>query len=132
MATDQSSCIEELEATVNTLTTQVERLDDQCEDLESRSRRNNIHVLGVPEVVEGPQAPDFITEVLQDLLRLSDKPLLKPVGMVEAFGSHLVLSVPAWHKKKRRKKSPPHTCLPVPCKLEFQETLSNPLNRHLW
>lgn len=74
VTTDHSSHVEELEATVNTLTTQVKRLDDQCEDLESRCRRNNMRVLGVPEVVEGPQATDFITQVLQDLLRRSDKP----------------------------------------------------------
>lgn len=106
MATYQSCGIEELEATVSTLTTQIERLNDQSEDLERRSTRNNIRVLGVPEVVEGPQARDFITQVLQDLLRLSDKPLLEPVGLVEAFGSHLVLTVPAWQKKEE--KSHPH------------------------
>lgn len=42
-----------LEPLVNTLTTQVKCLDDRCEDLEARSRRNNIRMLGVPEKLEG-------------------------------------------------------------------------------
>lgn len=48
-ANDHSSRISELEATVSKLTARVNRLDDKCEDLESRSRRNNIRVVSVPE-----------------------------------------------------------------------------------
>lgn len=38
-ANDHSSRISELEATVSKLTARVNRLDDKCEDLESRSQR---------------------------------------------------------------------------------------------
>lgn len=75
-ATDRSSRIDELEATVSMLTTQVKRLDDRYEDLEGRSRRNNIHILGVPEGLEGPRATVFVAQLLQDLLGLEEKPLL--------------------------------------------------------
>lgn len=75
-STDHSSRINELETTVNMLTTQVKRLDDRCEDLEARSRRNNIRVLGVPEGLEGPRVTDFVAQLLQDLLGLEEKPVL--------------------------------------------------------
>ncbi|KAJ8395718.1 hypothetical protein AAFF_G00029550 [Aldrovandia affinis] len=75
-ATDHSTRIDELESTVSMLTSQVKRLDDKCEDLEGRSRRNNIRVLGVPEGLEGPRATDFVAQLLQDLLGLNEKPLL--------------------------------------------------------
>lgn len=74
-ATDHSSRIDELEATVSMLTTQVKCLDDWCEDLEGRIRRNNIRVLGVPEGLEGPRATVFVAQLVQDLLGL-EKPLL--------------------------------------------------------
>lgn len=75
-ATDHSFCINKLETTVSMLTTQVKRLDDRCEDLEGRSRRNNICVLSVPDGLEGPRATDFIAELLLDLRGLNEKPLL--------------------------------------------------------
>lgn len=75
-ANDHSSRITELEATVTKLSAQVIRLDDKCEDLESRSRRNNIRVVGVPEGMEGPRPTDFIAVLLQDLLGLEEKTLL--------------------------------------------------------
>lgn len=75
-ATDHSTRIDELEATVGMLTSQVKRLDDKCEDLEGRSRRNNIRVMGVPEGLEGPRATDFVAQLLRDLLKLDEKPLL--------------------------------------------------------
>lgn len=52
-ATDHNTRINDLEATVSMLTKQATRLEDKCEDLEGRSRRNNICVVGVPEGVEG-------------------------------------------------------------------------------
>lgn len=74
--TDHNTRISELEATVSMLTKQAARLEDKCEDLEGRSRRNNIRVIGVPEGVEGPRPTDFIAQLLQDLLGLNEKPLL--------------------------------------------------------
>lgn len=54
-ATEHNARLSELEATISTLTKQTARLEDKCEDLEGRSRRNNIRVLGVLEGVEGPR-----------------------------------------------------------------------------
>ncbi|MEQ2219310.1 hypothetical protein XENOCAPTIV_015778, partial [Xenoophorus captivus] len=71
-ANDQSSRIEELEATVSKLTPQVNRLGEKCVDLESRSRRNNIHEIGASEGVEGPHPTNFIEDLLQDLLKLEE------------------------------------------------------------
>ncbi|KAJ3613996.1 hypothetical protein NHX12_017573 [Muraenolepis orangiensis] len=75
-ATDHSTQIDELEATVGMLTSQVKRLDDKCEELEGRSRRNNIRAMGIPEGLEGPRATDFVAQLLRDLLKLDEKPLL--------------------------------------------------------
>ncbi|KAK1879038.1 LINE-1 retrotransposable element ORF1 protein, partial [Dissostichus eleginoides] len=75
-ATDHSTRIGELEATVDMLTSQVKRLDDKCEDPEGRSRRNNMRVMGIPEGLEGPRATDFVAQLLRDLLKLDEKPLL--------------------------------------------------------
>ncbi|KAL6474787.1 hypothetical protein MHYP_G00158270 [Metynnis hypsauchen] len=38
-----------MKATIESLTASVAKLENKCEDLESRSRRNNIRILGVPE-----------------------------------------------------------------------------------
>lgn len=75
-ATDHNTRINDLEATVSMLTKQATRLEDKCEDLEWRSRRNNIRVVGVPEGVEGTRPADFIAQLLQDLLGLNEKHLL--------------------------------------------------------
>ena len=75
-ATDHSTQIDELEATVGMLTLQVKRLDHKCEGLEGRSRRNNIRVMGLPEGLEGPRATDFVAQLLRDMLKLDKKPLL--------------------------------------------------------
>ncbi|KAJ3598159.1 hypothetical protein NHX12_001672 [Muraenolepis orangiensis] len=75
-ATDHSTRIDKLEATVGMLTSQVKRLDDKCEDLEGRSRRSNICVMGIPEGLDGPRATDFVAHLLRDMLKLGEKPLL--------------------------------------------------------
>ncbi|KAJ4937147.1 hypothetical protein JOQ06_001728 [Pogonophryne albipinna] len=75
-ATDHNTRIDKLEATVDMLTSQVKRLDDKCEDLEGRSRRNNLRVMGIPEGLEGARTTDFVAQLLRDLLKLDEKPLL--------------------------------------------------------
>lgn len=75
-ASDHSTRISDLEANVESLTTKVTYLDNRCEDMESRMRRNNIRLLGVPEGVEGPRPTEFIAQLLQELLGLGEKPLL--------------------------------------------------------
>lgn len=75
-ASDHGGRIVELEATVSMLTKRAAGLEDKYEDLEARSRRNNIRLLGVPEGVEGPRPTDFIAQLLRDLLGLNETPLL--------------------------------------------------------
>lgn len=50
----------------------------KLDDLESRSRRNNIRIIGVPEGSEGPRVTDFVAALLPKLLGESnlDSPLL--------------------------------------------------------
>ena len=74
-ATDHSTRISELEANVGSLIPKVAYLDNRCEDMESRMRRNN-SLLGIPEGVEGPRPTEFIPQLLQELLGLEEKPLL--------------------------------------------------------
>ncbi|XP_073692668.1 acyl-protein thioesterase 1 [Garra rufa] len=48
----------------------------QCKDLESRSRRNNIRLIGIGEGEEGNRPMEFVSNFLRDLLNLKEKPLL--------------------------------------------------------
>ncbi|KAJ8409744.1 hypothetical protein AAFF_G00218030 [Aldrovandia affinis] len=73
---NHSTRITELEANVGSLTTRVTYLDNRCEDLEGRMRRNNIRLLGIPEGVEGPRPTESVAGLLQELLGLDEKPLL--------------------------------------------------------
>ncbi|KAJ8377871.1 hypothetical protein AAFF_G00250220 [Aldrovandia affinis] len=75
-ATDHSTRITELEANVGSLTARVTYLDNRCEDLEGRMRRNNIRLLGIPEGVEGSRPTESVAGLLQELLGLDEKPLL--------------------------------------------------------
>lgn len=75
-ATDQDGRLSTLEASVNSLTLQVGTLTRKCEDLEGRSRLNNIRLVGVPEGSEGRQPTEFVSVLLQDLLGLDAKPAL--------------------------------------------------------
>lgn len=75
-ANDHSAKISDLEAAVGTLTSKVKRLEEKHEELEGRSRRNNIRIIGVPEGMEGPHATDFVAQLLQDVLKLTEKPPL--------------------------------------------------------
>ncbi|KAI4894558.1 hypothetical protein NFI96_004454 [Prochilodus magdalenae] len=43
-------------------------LQQKIEDLEGRSRRNNIRIIGVPEGAEGKRPTDFVAELLPKLL----------------------------------------------------------------
>lgn len=75
-ASDHSGRVTELEAAVSMLTKQTARLEEKYEDLEARSRRNNVRLVGVPEGAEGPRPTEFIAELLRDVLGLEEKPLL--------------------------------------------------------
>ncbi|XP_013856279.1 uncharacterized protein LOC106512146 [Austrofundulus limnaeus] len=75
-ATDRDDKLTTLGATVASLKDMVEFISKKCEDLEGRSRLNNVRVVGVPEGSEGSGPTDFVATLLQDLLGLSYKPAL--------------------------------------------------------
>ena len=68
--------LSDLRANVSKLTATVDSLSKKCEDLESRSRWNNIRLVGLPEGTEGPRPTEFTAQLLQDILGLDDKPML--------------------------------------------------------
>lgn len=65
-----------LNATVAVLESRVESLSQKCEDLEGRSRLNNIRLVGVPEGAEGSRPTEFIAKLIQNLLGLDSEPVL--------------------------------------------------------
>lgn len=73
--TECSDDIAEMKTTIKSLTATVAMLENKCEDLESRSRRNNIRIVGVPE------APDTCTTapvaaLLKEAFGLVKEPVL--------------------------------------------------------
>ncbi|KAI4805918.1 hypothetical protein KUCAC02_010511 [Chaenocephalus aceratus] len=58
-ATQHSDDITRLQTEVARLTADTAKLSDKCEDLEGRSRRNNICMIGVPEGKEGTRPREF-------------------------------------------------------------------------
>lgn len=78
-ATTCSDDITSLQSTVNILKDEVKGLKAKCEDLESRSRRNNIRLVGVPEGAETPHPREFVSQLLKDILILDEAPLLDRV-----------------------------------------------------
>lgn len=75
-ARDHDTHIVELEASVGSVLTRMAYLEDKCEGMESRMRRNNINLIGVPEGSEGPQPTEYVAKLPQELLSLAEKPLL--------------------------------------------------------
>ena len=65
-----------LENKLQILTKQVTSLTEKCEDLEGRSRRNNLRIIGLSEGIEGTRPTDFIADLLEDALQLQQRPLL--------------------------------------------------------
>lgn len=57
-----------LEATCAMLTESSAKMVAKVIDLESRSRRNNIRVIGLPESIEGPRPSTFFSELLAEVL----------------------------------------------------------------
>ncbi|KAI4885079.1 hypothetical protein NFI96_008457 [Prochilodus magdalenae] len=78
-ASSHSDAIAKMESSLLTLRAEVKTLTTKCEDLEGRQRRNNIRLFGVPEGIEGPRPTEFVSGLLQELLRLEQKPILDRV-----------------------------------------------------
>ena len=69
-------CTTEPCATVSQLQGDVRELQAKCEDLEGHSRRNNLRLTGVEEGFEKGQPTQFVSQLLKDILNLSEAPLL--------------------------------------------------------
>lgn len=64
-----------MKTTMEQLTAKVNMLEDKCEDLESRSRRNNIRIIGVEEGA-GSCSPTVVAALLREALGLEKEPLV--------------------------------------------------------
>jgi len=74
--TTHSDSINQLEQQVANLSAEVVSLKQKNEDLEGRSRRNNIRITGVREGSETTKPRDFIANLLKDVLSLDEAPLI--------------------------------------------------------
>lgn len=74
-SSDQSDLITELR-NLNSLNDCLTHLDAKCKDLESHSRTNNIHLLGLSEASKGPCPSEYVGQLPQEVLWLKDMPLL--------------------------------------------------------
>lgn len=64
-----------MKTTLKQLTAKVTMLEDKCEDLESRLRRNNIRIIPVEEGA-GSCSPTAVAALLKEAFRLEKEPLL--------------------------------------------------------
>lgn len=74
-----SSCTDDitaLQAKVEHLSSELTRLDNKCEDLEARSRRNNIQLVGIPEDYSTSSTATAISSLLKEALKLEKEPLV--------------------------------------------------------
>ncbi|KAM7412375.1 hypothetical protein PAMA_022045 [Pampus argenteus] len=67
--------IVQMKSAIEYLTASVAKLENKCEDLESRSRRNNVRIIGVPE---GPDtcSTTAVAAMLKEAFTLEKEPLL--------------------------------------------------------
>ncbi|KAL6461347.1 hypothetical protein MHYP_G00294910 [Metynnis hypsauchen] len=70
-ASDHSDRIVTLENKCESLRARNAELMDKLDDLENRSRRANLRVIGIPEKLEGDNAVNFMTDLLFELAFLS-------------------------------------------------------------
>ncbi|KAF7644014.1 hypothetical protein LDENG_00229480 [Lucifuga dentata] len=79
METSLSTCTDDiatLQAKVECLAGELIKLDNKCDDLEARSWRNNIRIVGVPEDSPNSSTIAAISALLKDALNLDKAPLL--------------------------------------------------------
>ena len=69
-------CTAELRSTVDRLETEMRLLKDKCEDLEGRSRRNNLRLVGVAEGLEKGNPTQFVSQLLKEAMGLDEAPVL--------------------------------------------------------
>lgn len=73
--TVNSDDMADMKTTIERLTTKVAVLESKCEDLESRSRRNNIRIIGLEEG-PGSCTPAAVSALLKDAFSLAKEPLV--------------------------------------------------------
>ncbi|KAK1906574.1 LINE-1 retrotransposable element ORF1 protein [Dissostichus eleginoides] len=79
METSLLTCTDDistLQAKVEHLSAELERVDNRCEDLEARSRRNNVRIVGVPEETTITNTTAAISTLLKEAFKLEKEPLL--------------------------------------------------------
>ncbi|CAL9692131.1 unnamed protein product [Knipowitschia caucasica] len=67
--------VEKLKHTVERLSTQVLALENKCEDLEGRSRRNNVRIVGLSEQ-HAPVTTTSISRLLREVFNLDKDPVI--------------------------------------------------------
>lgn len=77
--------IQALEASCSTLSETCAKLNTKNIDLEGRSRRNNIRIVGLPESIEGPRPTTFFSDVLKEIF--GDQVLQTPPELDRAHRS---------------------------------------------
>lgn len=88
METSLSTCTDDistLQAKVEHLSAELERVDNKCEDLEARSRRNNVRIVGVPEETTITNTTAAISTLLKEAFKLEKEPLLHPPAEAETW-----------------------------------------------
>lgn len=83
-ATTTSQDVQAMEMKLITVAEENAMLKAKLTDLESRSRRNNIRIVGLPEGIEGPQPTAFFSQLL-----------------LEVFGEHTLTSAPELERAHR-------------------------------
>ncbi len=74
---DHEARIVSLEDSLNTLHKENKMLKSKLNDLEGRSRRNNIRLIGIPEGVEKGRPTEFVAELIKQLFAdFSDPPVI--------------------------------------------------------
>ncbi|KAL7827107.1 hypothetical protein SRHO_G00328250 [Serrasalmus rhombeus] len=74
-----STCTDDvvaLQAKVESLTKEISRLDAKCDDLESRSRPQNIRIVGIPEGESFTLTTSRVSELLKEAFALDKPPLV--------------------------------------------------------
>lgn len=112
--------IKALEATCSTLSEAYAKLKAKNIDLEGRSRRNNVRIVGLPESIEGPRPTTFFSEALMEIFGdqvLQNPPELdrahrtlpakprqgdKPRPVIACFHRHQIKELVVREARKRR------------------------------
>lgn len=79
--------IDTLEASYAALANDNAKLKAKAMNLEGRSRRNNVRIIGLPESIEGPRPTEFFSELLVEVL--GGQVLLSPPELDRAHWANL-------------------------------------------